>query len=186
MDGSALERPIVVLWIAYVSGVPVTGVRQLVVGLTSALLSMGASPIPSAGVSTLFVMLEQASIPLTPDVLLAASFCLAVEWLLDSIRTAVNVNGDAVGAAIIDGLIHKTRGPKQPAGAAPACASAGVTRSDGLVLGGAKGNAEFAPPELHEACGHSDEGGSTFVIADLPVPGARIDGGRGEVKLERA
>ena len=39
MDGSALERPIVVLWIAHVSGVPVHGARQLLVALTSALLS---------------------------------------------------------------------------------------------------------------------------------------------------
>ena len=61
MDGSALERPITVLWIASVSGVPLSAARQLVVAVTSALLSLGASPIPSAGVSTLVVMIEQAS-----------------------------------------------------------------------------------------------------------------------------
>lgn len=33
MDGSALERPIVVLWIAYVAGQPVSAVGQLVVAL---------------------------------------------------------------------------------------------------------------------------------------------------------
>jgi hypothetical protein len=32
-DGSALERPIVVLWVAYVAGQPVSAVGQLVVAL---------------------------------------------------------------------------------------------------------------------------------------------------------
>ena len=72
----------------------------------------------------LFVMIEQASIPFTPLVLQAASFCLAIEWLSDSIRTSVNVTGDAIGAAIIDSLCAKEQ---QPASAA----------SPPLVLGAA-------------------------------------------------
>merc|ERR1712217_820318 len=47
MDGSALERPIVVLWIAYMAGQPIPLSEQLMVALTSALLSIGGSPIPS-------------------------------------------------------------------------------------------------------------------------------------------
>jgi len=109
MDGSALERPITVLWIAHVSGVPLDGARQLLVAVTSALLSIGASPIPSAGVSTLIVMIEQAGVPLTPPVLLATSACLAVEWLFDRVRTTVNVTGDAVGAAVVDAIIERRR-----------------------------------------------------------------------------
>ena len=35
MDGSALERPCVVLWIAHVSGVPVDAGRQILVAVTS-------------------------------------------------------------------------------------------------------------------------------------------------------
>ena len=41
MDGSALERPIVVLWIAHVAGYPLDFGEQLVVALTSALISVG-------------------------------------------------------------------------------------------------------------------------------------------------
>ena len=109
MDGSALERPIIVLWIAYVASVPVSIGGQLIVAVTSVLLSVGASPIPSAGVSTLIVMVEQAGIPLTPEVMLATSICLAVEWLLDRVRTTVNVTGDAVGVAIVDGIVQRRR-----------------------------------------------------------------------------
>lgn len=51
MDGGALERPLVVLWIAHVAGCPLAFGQQLEVALTAALLSVGSSPIPSAGAS---------------------------------------------------------------------------------------------------------------------------------------
>jgi Na+/H+-dicarboxylate symporter len=35
---------------------------------------------------------------------------LAVDWLLDRFRTAVNVWGDSVGAGIIDRLVRKLPG----------------------------------------------------------------------------
>ena len=107
MDGSALERAVVVLWIAHVSGVPISAGGQLVVAVTAILLSIGASPIPSAGVSTLIVMVEQAGVPFTPHVALATSICLAVEWLFDRVRTCVNVTGDAIGVAIVDALVSR-------------------------------------------------------------------------------
>ena len=50
-------------------------------------------------------MVQNANVPLTPQVELLISFCLAIEWLLDSVRTTVNVTGDAVGVAIIDQLL---------------------------------------------------------------------------------
>lgn len=71
----------------------------------TALLSIGGSPIPSAGVSTLLVMVEGAGIPITAEVEQYISFALAIEWLFDSIRTTVNVTGDSVGVAIIGHLI---------------------------------------------------------------------------------
>lgn len=107
MDGSALERPIVVLWIAFVAGQPIPASEQLMVALTSALLSIGGSPIPSAGLSTLYVMLESARVTMTPTVEMFVAFAFAVEWLLDSIRTTVNVTGDSVGVAIIDHILKQ-------------------------------------------------------------------------------
>lgn len=111
MDGSALERPIVVLWIAHMAMQPLPLHRQLLLALISSLMSMGASPIPSAGVSTLLLMVEAAGVSITPTVQLLAGFVLAIEWLFDSVRTAVNVTGDAVGVAIIDFQVKDRREP---------------------------------------------------------------------------
>merc|ERR1719158_1170395 len=58
MDGSALERPFVVLWIALAAAQPVPLHKQIMVALSSTLLSIGSSPIPSAGVSTLVLMID--------------------------------------------------------------------------------------------------------------------------------
>jgi len=101
MDGGALGLPVVVLWIAHVAGQPIGGGMQAVVALTSMMLSIGGSPIPSTGVSTLVLAVEAAGVKLTPQVETLIAFCLALEWLLDSLRTSVNVTGDAIAAAII-------------------------------------------------------------------------------------
>mmetsp|Transcript_95952 Transcript_95952/g.309449 ORF Transcript_95952/g.309449 Transcript_95952/m.309449 type:complete len:269 (-) Transcript_95952:136-942(-) len=105
MDGSALERPIVILWIAYVASQPIPLGRHLVVAVICALMSIGASPIPSARVSTLLIMVEAAEVQLTPTVNMLIGFCLAIEWLLDSVRTMVNVTGDTIGVAIVDHMM---------------------------------------------------------------------------------
>jgi len=114
MDGSALERPMVVFWIAHVAGQPIPGGTQAVVAMTSMMLSIGGSPIPSAGVSTLVLMVEAARINFTPEVETLIAFCLAIEWLLDSVRTCVNVSGDAFGAAIIDHCVREDLGASKP------------------------------------------------------------------------
>jgi len=114
MDGSALERPLVVFWIAHVAGQPIPGGIQAVVAMTSMMLSIGGSPIPSAGVSTLVLMVEAARFKFTPEVETLIAFCLAIEWLLDSVRTSVNVSGDAFGAAIIDHYVKTDLGNSKP------------------------------------------------------------------------
>ena len=52
-------------------------------------------------------MVQNAGIPLTPRVELLVSFCLAIEWLFDSLRTTVNVTGDAIGVAVIDDVLRR-------------------------------------------------------------------------------
>jgi solute carrier family 1 (high affinity glutamate transporter) protein 1/solute carrier family 1 (high affinity glutamate transporter) protein 3 len=102
MDGSALEKPIVILFIAYVSGQPLDFAGQLIALVTSVLLSVGSSPIPSSGLATLLVMLETVGVRQTPEVKRIVGFVLAIEWFLDGVRTMVNVTGDSMGAGIID------------------------------------------------------------------------------------
>jgi len=105
MDGGALNLPLVVLWIAHVAGQPISGGMQAVAALTSMMLSIGGSPIPSAGVSILVLAVEATGVKLTTQVETLVAFCLALEWLIDSLRTSVNVTGDAIAAAIINHLM---------------------------------------------------------------------------------
>lgn len=158
MDGGALERPCVVLWIAHVSGISVDAGRQALVAITSILLSVGASPIPSAGVSTLVLMVEQAGVPFTPGVLLATSICLSVEWLFDRVRTCVNVTGDAVVVAVVDAMLQqrRQRAARSPPVAAPegsmdtAILRHGAAKDRAVLMGS---SAECASSSLSEGAG---------------------------------
>ena len=56
----------------------------------------GAAGIPHAGLVTLVMVLDTVGLPGE-----AVSIIMSVDWLVDRVRTAVNVLGDAFGAAIV-------------------------------------------------------------------------------------
>uniref|UniRef100_A0A2K5Q5B0 Amino acid transporter n=1 Tax=Cebus imitator TaxID=2715852 RepID=A0A2K5Q5B0_CEBIM len=64
--------------------------------LTATLASVGAASIPSAGLVTMLLILTAVGLP-TEDI----SLLVAVDWLLDRMRTSVNVVGDSFGAGIV-------------------------------------------------------------------------------------
>lgn len=97
MDGSALYEAMAALFVAQVAGIELGLGEQAIVVLTSALAAMGAAGIPEAGLVTLLIVLKSVNLPLSGLELL-----LPVDWFLDRFRTAVNVWGDAVGAAVVD------------------------------------------------------------------------------------
>ena len=57
---------------------------------------LGAAGIPHAGLVTLVMVLDTVGLPGE-----AVSIVMSVDWLVDRVRTAVNVLGDAFGAAIV-------------------------------------------------------------------------------------
>jgi Na+/H+-dicarboxylate symporter len=71
--------------------------HQSIVFATATLAAIGAAGIPEAGLVTLVIVLSAVGLPLEGIGLL-----LAVDWFLDRFRTAVNVWGDSVGAAVVD------------------------------------------------------------------------------------
>ncbi|XP_037783057.1 excitatory amino acid transporter-like [Penaeus monodon] len=80
--------------------------------LTSTLASIGAASIPSAGLVTMLLVLTALGLP-TENV----SLIFAVDWILDRVRTSINVLGDAFGAAIVEHLCKEElerMGPAQP------------------------------------------------------------------------
>ena len=96
MDGTALYEAVAVVFIAQALGMELSAMQQLLVIITATLAAIGAAGIPEAGLVTMVIVLQAAGVPLE-----GVGLILAVDWLLDRFRTAVNVWGDAIGAAVV-------------------------------------------------------------------------------------
>ena len=102
MNGTALYEAAAALFIAQVAaeqGVvePLTMAQQAIIAITATLAAIGAAGIPEAGLVTMLIVLNAVRLPLE-----YIGLILSVDWLLDRFRTAVNVLGDAMGAAVVE------------------------------------------------------------------------------------
>jgi Na+/H+-dicarboxylate symporter len=100
MDGTALYEAVAAIFIAQVLGFELTLLEQATVAVTATLAAIGAAGIPEAGLVPMLIVLNAVGV-LTELIVLI----LPVDWLLDRFRTATNVFGDAVGAAVVERLI---------------------------------------------------------------------------------
>lgn len=100
MNGTALYEAVAAMFIAQTYGQHLHLGQQVVVFLTATLAGIGAAAIPQAGLVTLIIVLTAVNLPVQGIAML-----LAVDWFLDRLRTAVNVWGDCVGAAVMDRVI---------------------------------------------------------------------------------
>lgn len=96
MDGTALYEAVAAIFIAQMNNVDLSFGQVITVSLTATLASIGAASVPSAGLVTMLLVLTAVGLPVK-DV----SLIVAVDWLLDRIRTSINVLGDAFGAGIV-------------------------------------------------------------------------------------
>ncbi|XP_078511253.1 excitatory amino acid transporter 2-like [Lissotriton helveticus] len=96
MDGTALYEAVAAIFIAQMNDISLDGGQIATVSLTATLASVGAASIPSAGLVTMLLILTAVGLP-TQDI----SLLIAVDWLLDRMRTSINVVGDSFGAGII-------------------------------------------------------------------------------------
>jgi proton glutamate symport protein len=99
MDGTALYEAVAAMFIAQAYGIDLSIGQQLVIMLTATLASIGAAAIPGAGLVTMVIVLRAVNLPLE-----GIGMILAVDRILDMLRTAVNVWGDACGAAVVANL----------------------------------------------------------------------------------
>lgn len=104
MDGTALYEAAAAIFIAQAMGseFDLTLTKQIVIAVTATLAAIGAAGIPQAGLFTMIIVFNAVGLPVE-----YVGYILVVDWLLDRFRTAVNVFGDSVGAAVVDGSFRK-------------------------------------------------------------------------------
>ena len=99
MDGTALYEAAAALFIANLVGMDISLSQQLILFFMAMVASIGAPGIPSAGMVTMAMVLQVLGLPLE-----ALAILLPMDRLLDTFRTTVNVEGDLVGALIVNKL----------------------------------------------------------------------------------
>jgi len=105
MDGTALYEAVAVMFIAQAYGYDMGFSQQVIIFITATMAAIGAAGIPQAGLVTMAIVLTAVNLPLE-----GVGLILAVDWFLDRFRTAINVWGDSIGAAVIDRLVYRSEG----------------------------------------------------------------------------
>jgi Na+/H+-dicarboxylate symporter len=100
MDGTALYEAAAALFIANLVGIDLNFSQQLIVFFTAMFAAIGAPGIPSAGMVTMVMVLQSVGLPAE-----AIAILLPIDRLLDTLRTAVNVEGDMIGSLIVQKLV---------------------------------------------------------------------------------
>jgi Na+/H+-dicarboxylate symporter len=96
MDGTAIMQGVATVFIANAYGVELGITGYLTVILMSVLASVGTAGVPGVGLIMLSMVFAQVGLPVE-----GIGLILGVDRLLDMIRTAVNVTGDAAVSVIV-------------------------------------------------------------------------------------
>ena len=108
MDGTALYEAAAALFIARLAGIELDIASQLIIFFVAMLGAIGAPGIPSVGMLSMVLVLESVGLPTE-----AIAILLPIDRILDTVRTAVNVEGDMVGSLIVQKLTES--GGEKPA-----------------------------------------------------------------------
>ncbi len=96
MDGTAIMQGVATIFIAQAYGMGLDFTDYLAVIGTATLASIGTAGVPGVGTIMLAMVLAQVGLPVE-----GIGLILAVDRLLDMLRTAVNITGDATVSCII-------------------------------------------------------------------------------------
>lgn len=96
MNGTALYECVAAMFIAQVYGVQFGFITQFTVVLLALLTSIGVAGIPAASLVAIVIILNAVGLPAE-----GIGLILAVDRILDMMRTSVNIFGDSVAAVVI-------------------------------------------------------------------------------------
>lgn len=96
MDGTSIMQGVAVVFIAQAYGIELTPANLATVVITATLASIGTAGVPSVGLVTLSMVLASVGLPVEGIALI-----MGIDRILDMMRTAVNITGDAVCTTII-------------------------------------------------------------------------------------
>lgn len=96
MDGTSIMQGVAVVFAAQAYGMQLGAKGYLTVIATATLASIGTAGIPSVGLVTLSMVFTAVGLPVEAIMLI-----MGVDRILDMIRTAVNITGDAVCTTIV-------------------------------------------------------------------------------------
>jgi len=96
MDGTAIMQGVATVFIAQAYGIELNFFQYLTVVLTATLASIGTAGVPGVGLIMLSMVLTQVGLPVEGIALI-----IGIDRLLDMVRTAVNVTGDAMVSCLV-------------------------------------------------------------------------------------
>ncbi len=96
MDGTAIMQGVATVFIAQAYAVDIGPTGYLMVVLTATLASIGTAGVPGVGLIMLAMVLRQVGLPVE-----GIGLIIGIDRLLDMVRTAVNITGDAAVTCIV-------------------------------------------------------------------------------------
>ncbi len=100
MDGTAMYQMVATVFLAQAYGIDLSSGQMILIGLTAVGASIGSPGTPGVGIVILASILQTAGIPLE-----GTGLIMAVDRILDMLRTVVNVTGDVTAASVMDKMI---------------------------------------------------------------------------------
>jgi Na+/H+-dicarboxylate symporter len=96
MDGTSIMQGVAVVFVAQAFGIHLSIANYLTVIATATLASIGTAGVPSVGLITLTMVFNSVGLPVS-----GISMIMGIDRILDMLRTAVNITGDAVCTTVV-------------------------------------------------------------------------------------
>ncbi|MBT5751429.1 MAG: cation:dicarboxylase symporter family transporter, partial [Rhodospirillaceae bacterium] len=96
MDGTAIMQGVATVFISNVYGIGLGMTDYLMIIATATLASIGTAGVPGVGLVMLSMVLLQVGLPVE-----GVALIIGVDRLLDMLRTAVNITGDAAVTCVV-------------------------------------------------------------------------------------